>query len=155
VARSAALRGDAEVVELVEAKLEARLAAARGPELVPFLEAAGNAGCAACVPAIARAATHPSAEVRRVAAAARRFDGTEGAVSSMCGALRGDEAEPVREHAAWALGHLMTHLHLRRACLVNAAQGDESESVRAAARNALGTLGIPQPVEASDPSRSL
>ena len=139
----------------VDAHLSARLATARKGDLGPLLEAAGNAGCTACAPSIARAAGAPSAEVRRVAVGAMRFDTTSGAALAMCRVLGADSEEAVREHAAWALGHLDTHAEVKQACLERAARGDESSPVRAAARHALRDLGLPLPVDPSDPARSL
>lgn len=155
VGRSAVLRGDSDVVAFVDTNLGARLATGRTGDLGPLLEAAGNAGCSACAPFVARAAVAPSAEVRRVAVGAMRFDPASGAVSAMCGALGADSEESVREHAAWALGHLDTHTGARRACLERAARGDESPPVRAAAIHALEALGSSMPIDRSDPARSL
>lgn len=100
------------------------------------IEAAGNAGCAACLPTVLAAAEEGDEEARRVAVGALRFVERRPATEAMCAALSRDASARVREHAAWALG-LSADAEMAPACLRAATEHDPDPDVRRAAEQAL------------------
>lgn len=95
-----------------------------------LLEAAGNAGCATCIPEVVRALRASSANVRYAAAGALRFVPDVRAATVMCRTLLDDDDPDVREQAAWALKWDATGVRERVACLTTSAARDSRKRVR-------------------------
>jgi hypothetical protein len=104
------------------------------------LEAAGNTGCDACLPMIARALSADSAGVRRAAAGALRFVTDLRAPNTMCDALLNDRDASVRDQAAWALKWSHVGSRERVACLTASAARDPTARVRQTAALSLAQL---------------
>lgn len=88
------------LADSIDAEIAAALSNASDSDRVTLLEAAGNAGCRACMHAITAAAQDPDPWVRRTAVGAFRFlpDGARG----MCAGLS-DPSGTVRDQARWAV----------------------------------------------------
>lgn len=132
--------GASDVVERSEADLVAQLRAAPAREVAQRIEAAGNAGCVACVPLLRPLLHSPSVAVRHAASGALRFVPDPAAAAIMCGVLDGDPSADVREQAAWALRWRHENPVVRVDCLVRSAARDLSPIVRIGAANALAAL---------------
>lgn len=132
--------GDVALAVAIEARILRALAPATGAERLLMVKTAGNAGCASCVPHLAKETSSPDLALRSAAVAAYRFVDEPGAVSAMCGALGADREDAVRDMAAWALEWRGGAAVERAACLEKAARGDASQRVRTQATLALGVL---------------
>jgi hypothetical protein len=140
IAETARARSDGDLARSIDAVLVNRLAATSGDEHLLMVRAAGNAGCAACAPALAEDVTSSDARLRRAAIAAHRFLGTSDSVARMCGALERDPDGTARDLAAWALEWRSNDGADRARCLERAAASDGSMGVRLQAVRALGIL---------------
>lgn len=141
VARRARALGDAALGERLDAVLARNLATSpAGNERLTALEAAGNAGCGSCLPAIEAALSDDAPAVRRAAVAALRFQDGARAARTLCARLRQDGDASVREHAAWSASWAEAHLDAQAACLEAAAQSDADGEVRRTAARSLGVL---------------
>ena len=151
LARKARGAGDFGAAAIVDSLIVAELGRSSPAEIVTVqrIEAAGNAGCELCVPALKRAAIHPSATVRRASVGALRFVSSAEAVITMCDPLERDADTNVREQAAWALGWQSQSPELRVDCLVRTAARDKSERVRMTAATALAGLSPTVPLARS------
>jgi hypothetical protein len=94
------------------------------------LEAAGNAGCELCLPAIIHALSAASPELRRSAIGALRFVADVRAPTALCDALLDDPEANVRDQAAWALEWGHAAARERVACLTTSAARDPIARVR-------------------------
>lgn len=143
VERRARANGNAGLASSLDARIAKELhhrMIAKGEDADALLEAAGNAGCTACVPDVERALAAKDPVTRRIAAGALRFVAEPGAAKRACTVLRSDENAKVRSHAAWSLGWSRVDGETRAECLLEAAQHDASESVRTDAARALEQL---------------
>ncbi len=131
--------GATEVVAMVERTLSAELAKGDARRIV-LLEAAGNAACEACTPALVRALGDVDPWTRRAAVASFRFRADRPSLLRTCAALERDAAASVREHAAWALAFEDAFGPERAACLARAAAADPDLDVRRTATRGLTRL---------------
>jgi hypothetical protein len=131
-----------DVVAHVEGALRTKLSAVKplDEQRVPLLEAAGNAGCKACLPFIDVAANDKTTEVRAAAVGALRFVDSKTAVSRLCKATTSDPDAAVRQRGAWSLRHSGSFEVQRVTCLTKAAAQDPSQVVRSGAVDSLGVL---------------
>lgn len=128
------------VADDIDRTLARRLDRARGDELLLFVRAAGNAGCAPCAPRLARLSASTDMALRRAATASLRFLVDDASVSLMCQRVLHDRDDGVRDLAAWSLEWRTTQAAVRVDCLERAARGDASQRVRTQSVLALGIL---------------
>lgn len=125
----------------IDAALSARLNVAGSvEEQLLFVRAAGNAGCVACRPSLAKIARSATPDLRRAAIAAHRFLDDESSVDLMCAALAREGDDRTRDLAAWSLEWRGTYGTKRARCLSAAAERDPSARVRVQSTLALGIL---------------
>jgi hypothetical protein len=140
LARAAYLSSDAGTYSRVQRSIYGALRDA--PNDVVVIEAAGNAGCTICIPALRRALGARDPWVRRAAVSAFRFMASVAATHAMCDALS-DPSNDVRTAAAWALhlaGQEAPDPETRGRCLLQAATRDLDEGVRLTAARSLSIL---------------
>lgn len=146
VERRARTNGDAALASSLDARIGRELhrrmmtRSTTRDDVDVLLEAAGNAGCASCVPDVERALAAKEPVTRRIAAGALRFVVEPGATARACKVLRADEDARVRSHAAWSLGWSHGDLEARLGCLREASERDASEAVRTDAARAIEQL---------------
>jgi hypothetical protein len=142
-------RDGAADVRLAAASLDAQIAArlhrAAGYERIYLLETAGNAACTACTDDVRAALSSGDPGVHRAALASLRFKDDEASVASLCGALRDEPGDLVRELAAWSLRWSASSELTRASCLERAAVEDPSDNVRTTALQSLFALAAHSP----------
>jgi hypothetical protein len=126
-----------DIVNCIDDMLAKGLEARPPSEHIAALEAAGNAGCVKCRPALQRDVDAPDPQTRESAVAAFRFLTDKSDVETMCGILRRDRVKEVRDSAAFALRHADTFLEDRMRCLFDGATQDESKGVGTTALNSI------------------
>lgn len=132
--------GQSAVAARVEEAVLASLRGSRGEARDLAVRAAGNAGCARCVPELSRDLASRDEAVRRAAVAAFRFVEGPAPVASMCAAVAKDGDDGARDLAAWALAWGTSAPAERVVCLERAARHDASHRVRVQATSSLAGL---------------
>jgi hypothetical protein len=140
LAHTAHVADDEATAAKVDTVIATELGRGRPGARTQLLEAAGNAGCAACVSWAAQDLGSASPETRLAAVAAFRFVTSPAAAMAMCGTLMNDSSPTVREQAGWSLRWERSGIRDRVACLVTSVAKDPSPRVREMAAQSLSTL---------------